>query len=121
MDCTEKIILLLGFLFCFILSSNDVATQGQLRFFKLCKDTERYLVENKECSHAYLDGKVKPLLLESIHQGEIWDNTLKRKGPPVFKMFLVPEVGGYDNLKWIFPLIEYKVCVVIWILRYLTT
>lgn len=38
MDCTEKIILLLGFLFCFILSSNDVATQGQLRFFKLCKN-----------------------------------------------------------------------------------
>lgn len=90
-----------GFLSCFILScivlhANNIATQGQGRFFELYENTRTYLNENKKCSQAYLDENVNPLLPESIHKGEIWDNTLKHKEIPVFSMFLTPDIAEHQ-------------------------
>lgn len=82
---------------CIVLHANNIATQGQGKFFELCENTRKYLNENKKCSQAYLDENVRPLLLESIHKGEIWNNTQKHKEIPVFSMFLTPNIAEYKN------------------------
>lgn len=90
--------------FCAVLHANNIATQGQGTFLELCENSRKYLNENKKCSQAYLDENVKPLLLESIHKGEIWNNTLKHKDIPAFSMFLTPNIAEHENPFFIYAL-----------------
>lgn len=80
-----------------LLQANDVCTQGQFRFGELCRATEDQLAASGECSPEFFERQVKPLLMESILHGEIWDNTLKIPAVPSFNSFLIPEIGTRPN------------------------